>query len=75
VTTDVGGITDYGGGTVFPVVANNDDDAMFGLVEQYLSNPGWRDEAGRKNRQFAEETLAWPQIAQKHLHAYQELIA
>jgi glycosyltransferase involved in cell wall biosynthesis len=48
---------------------------MFGLVEQYLSNPGWRDEAGRKNRQFAEETLAWPRIAQKHLHAYQELIA
>ena len=74
-TTDVGGIRDYGGGTVFPVVANNDDDGMVALVEHYLSKPSWRNEMGQKCRQFAEETLAWPQIAEKHLLAYQVLAA
>jgi len=75
VTTDVGGIRDYGGGSIFPIVANNDDDAMIALVEQYLSKPSWRDETGQKCRKFAEETLAWPLVAQKHLQAYRELTA
>jgi glycosyltransferase involved in cell wall biosynthesis len=75
VTTDVGGIRDYGGGSVFPVVANNDDEAMIALIEKYLSTPEWRDQAGRKCRQFAKETLAWPLVAHKHLQAYRELAA
>jgi glycosyltransferase involved in cell wall biosynthesis len=75
VTTDVGGIRDYGGETVFPIVSNNDDDAMIALVEQYLSKSDWRGEMSRKCRQFAEETLAWPLVAEKHLQAYRELAA
>jgi glycosyltransferase involved in cell wall biosynthesis len=75
VTTDVGGIRDYGGGTVFPVVANNDDEAMIELVGQYFLKPAWSDEVGRKCRQFAEDVLAWPLVARKHLKAYQELSA
>lgn len=75
VTTDVGGIRDYAGGEIFPVVANNDDDAMVSLVEQYLSKPKWRDEIGRRCRQFSEQTLAWPLVAQKHLEVYKELSA
>jgi len=75
VTTDVGGIRDYGGGDFLPVVANNDDDAMIALVEQYLSKPKWRDEIAQRCRQFAEQTLAWPLVAEKHLKAYQELTA
>jgi glycosyltransferase involved in cell wall biosynthesis len=73
VTTDVGGIRDYGGGTLFPLVANDDDDAMVALVEAYLSRPAWRDEVAMKGRQFAEETLAWPLIARRHLALYKEL--
>jgi len=34
VTTDVGGIRDYGGGSAFPIVPNDDDDAMLGWVER-----------------------------------------
>lgn len=75
VTTDAGGIKDYGGGTVFPIVANNDDDAMIALVEEYLAKPNWRAETGGKCRQFAEKFLAWPLVAQKHLEAYRELTA
>jgi glycosyltransferase involved in cell wall biosynthesis len=75
VTTDVGGIRDYGGGPVFPIIANNDDAAMIALVEDYLSQRQRRDEISRKCRQFAEENLAWPLVAQKHLQAYQELAA
>ena len=75
VTTDVGGVRDYAGGDIFPVVANNNDDDMVALIERYLANPGWRDEVGRGCRQFAEQTLAWPLVAQKHLELYRELTA
>jgi glycosyltransferase involved in cell wall biosynthesis len=75
VTTDVGGIRDYGGGDFLPIVANNDDDAMVSLVKRYLSTPKWRDEIGRRCREFAEEKLAWPAVARRHLEAYQELTA
>jgi glycosyltransferase involved in cell wall biosynthesis len=75
VTTDVGGIRDYGGGTVFPIVANNDDDAMIALIEQYLCKPSWRTEIGQNCRHFAEEILQWPVVTEKHLQAYQELTA
>jgi glycosyltransferase involved in cell wall biosynthesis len=71
VTTDVGGIRDYGGGTIFPVVANNDDDAMMALVEQYLSQPAWREQTGKAGRAFAEENLAWPLVARQHMTVYQ----
>ena len=75
VTTDVGGIRDYGGGELFPVIANNDADGMASLVEEYLSKRAWRDEVGRRCRQFAEQNLAWPSVAQKHLEAYREFMA
>ncbi|MGD0812833.1 MAG: glycosyltransferase family 4 protein [Verrucomicrobiota bacterium] len=75
VTTDVGGIRDYGGGAIYPVVANNDDEAMIGLVEHYLSRPAERDLLGKRCRAFAEEHLAWRVVAQKHLEVYQQLAA
>lgn len=75
ITTDVGGIRDYGGGTLYPLVTNNDDDGMIGLVEQYLSKPAWRNEIGQNCRRFAEEQLAWPHIARQHLQVFQELAA
>jgi glycosyltransferase involved in cell wall biosynthesis len=75
VTTDVGGIGDYGGGTIFPTVAADNDDAMVALVGQYFAKPAWRNEIGKKCRQFAEEVLAWPLVAQKHIQAYKELAA
>jgi glycosyltransferase involved in cell wall biosynthesis len=75
VTTDVGGIRDYGGGELFPVIANNDADGMASLVEEYLSKRAWRDEIGRRCRQFAEQNLAWPSVAQKHLEVYREFVA
>jgi len=73
VTTDVGGIRDYGGGSVYPVVDNNDDAAMVDLVERYLSEPGFRDKVSAGERRFAEEKLSWPLIAEKHIQAYKEL--
>lgn len=71
-TTDVGGIRDYAGGDIFPVVANNDDAAMVALVEQYLAQPQWRHEVGQRCRRFVEENMTWPKVAQKHLEVYQE---
>jgi glycosyltransferase involved in cell wall biosynthesis len=75
VTTDVGGIRDYGGNSLFPIVANDDDDAMIALVERYLEDREWRNETGKRCRAFAETELPWPLIAQLHLEAYEELAA
>ena len=74
VTTDVGGIQDYGAGSVYPAVSNNDDTAMMDLVNKYLEMPEWHREVSRNCRSFAEKNLAWPIIAKKHLEAYKELV-
>jgi glycosyltransferase involved in cell wall biosynthesis len=75
VTSDVGGIRDYGGGSVYSVIASEDDDAMVELVERYLNSESLRDETGKKCRAFAEQSLSWSLIAQQHLTAYKELIS
>jgi glycosyltransferase involved in cell wall biosynthesis len=74
VTTDVGGVRDYGGAALYPVVANDDDDAMVALVERYLADATWRHAVGAHCRAFAERELAWPIIARHHLKAYTELL-
>jgi glycosyltransferase involved in cell wall biosynthesis len=73
VTTDVGGIRDYGGGTLYPVVKNDDDDAMVDLIEQYLAKGTWRNEVALACRKFAVSELAWPLIAKRHLETYEML--
>jgi glycosyltransferase involved in cell wall biosynthesis len=75
VTTDVGGIRDYAGGEILPVVPNNDDDAMVALVGQYLAQPAWRNETARRCREFVEQKLAWPLVARRHLEFYRTLAA
>jgi glycosyltransferase involved in cell wall biosynthesis len=73
VTTDVGGIRDYGGGTIFPVVPNDDDDAFIDLASTYLNNNLLRDDHSRLARQFAEKYLSWLATAEHHLAAYGNL--
>lgn len=75
VTTDVGGIRDYGGFSIFPIVQNNDDDAMVALIERYLGEPDWRKSIARTIRQFAVRELNWPKIAKQHLRTYAELMS
>ena len=75
VTTDVGGVPDYGGGTVYPIVAAGDDDAMVALVERYLAEPDWRQAVAARCRAFAVSTLAWPLVAAAHHDAYRALAA
>jgi glycosyltransferase involved in cell wall biosynthesis len=73
VTTDVGGVRDYGGGAVYPVTANNDDDAMIGLIEAYLADRELRERTASECRRFAEQTLSWSRSLEAHLKAYAEL--
>jgi glycosyltransferase involved in cell wall biosynthesis len=73
VTTDVGGIRDYGGGTIFPVVRNDDDVAMAHLVSRYLEDSHFRKKVSDESRQFALEHLAWPLITSLHRQLYNRL--
>lgn len=73
ITTDVGGIRDYGGATVFCLVNNNDDSRMIQLVDKYLKLPAWRDEVAVQCRRFAERELSWPLVARRHADVYRSL--
>ncbi len=75
VTTDVGGVRDYGADEIYPLVANDDDDACIALIDRYLADPAWRTDVGTRSRAFAERELAWPLIAQHHLDAYTALLS
>lgn len=75
VTTDVGGVRDYGAGSVYPVAANNDDDEMLALAESYLADRDHARRVGMACRRFAEEMLGWPKIRESHLRVYDELLA
>lgn len=74
VTTTCGGINDYGGGSIYPVVPNNDDDAMIALIDKYLSEPNWHSQLSAECRNFTLRNLSWPLIAHKHLELYKSIV-
>jgi glycosyltransferase involved in cell wall biosynthesis len=71
VTTDVGGIRDYGGGTVFPVVRNDDDQAAFEMAVRLLDDAPYRASLALAGRAFAIDILGWQQVIPRHLAVYQ----
>jgi glycosyltransferase involved in cell wall biosynthesis len=72
VTTDRGGVRDYGAGTVYPFPAEPTADALAALCEHYLLEPIWRAGVSAAVRRFARRELAWPVIARRHLALYAE---
>ena len=74
LTTDVGGVRDYGGGDVFPVVPAGDVDAMVDAAELHLGDAALRRDVGRRGRAFAEATLAWPAVAARHVDVYRSVL-
>ncbi|MGO8791392.1 MAG: glycosyltransferase family 4 protein [Terriglobia bacterium] len=75
VTTDKGGTRSYGAGSLYPVVADDDDGAMVDLIMAYLESPKWRDEMSKRSRRFAEEKLSWDITAPQHADLYKRLFA
>lgn len=75
VTTDRGGTRSYGAGSLYPVVANDDDDAMLELIFGYLESPSWREEISKRCRSFAEEKLSCEVTALQHATLYQRLFS
>lgn len=73
VTTDVGGIRDYGGGTVFPVVPKDVDEALVDQALALLRNGPERERIGFRAREFAVSRLAWVGVAADHYRVYCEL--
>jgi glycosyltransferase involved in cell wall biosynthesis len=73
VTTDVGGIRDYGGGTVYPVVSNDDDEAAFELLCRLLDDPVARARQAQEQRAFAVACLDWSRIISEHVSIYRRL--
>jgi len=68
----VGGIATYGAGEVFPMVENNDDEALYKELSRLLDHPDQCQAMGVACRDFAEKQLAWPKIAAMHEQFYYE---
>jgi len=73
VTTDRGGVRDYGAGTVYPLATDHSVAALAALCERYVAEPAWRAGIAAASRMFAVETLAWPVIARRHLALYEQI--
>ena len=73
LTTNIGGIHDYGGDTLFPVVSPGDDDGLIDLTVEHLGDPEKFTVMRRQLREFAEVHLSWPAVAAAHFAAYRQL--
>jgi glycosyltransferase involved in cell wall biosynthesis len=74
VTTDVGGVRDYGGGSIYPIVKNNDDKAMIKIIKRYIHDKRYYYRISNACRKFAKKDLSWELAAKKHIEAYKQLI-
>jgi glycosyltransferase involved in cell wall biosynthesis len=70
VTSDRGGVRDYGAGTLYPLAAAHTAAALAALCERYVAEPAWRAGVAAACRHFAVTQLAWPVIARRHLALY-----
>jgi glycosyltransferase involved in cell wall biosynthesis len=73
VTTDRGGVRDYGAGTVYPLAVEHSAEALAALCEHYIAEPEMRTRIATASRKFAVNTLAWPVIARRHVALYEEV--
>lgn len=74
LATDVGGVRDYGGGMVFPVVPPRDAEAFAHAANSLLTETERRRAIGQACRRFAEENLAWSNSARRHREAIASLL-
>lgn len=70
LTTDVGGIRSYGGGDIYPVIANNDSYALAELFAKYYYGNDLRNKQSLLLRNYAINNLDWYKIALQHSEAY-----
>ena len=73
ITTDVGGIRNYGGGSIYPLVSNNDVEEMVEMVLNYANNSKLVKEVSINCRDFALTKLSWPIVVKQHLDLYESL--
>lgn len=74
VTTDAGGIRSYGGGDIYPVIANDDHDAMVDLCMRYFKDENYRNSMSADLRNFAVQQLDWDKIAAAHVNVFSSLM-
>ncbi|WP_158824939.1 glycosyltransferase family 4 protein [Mucilaginibacter lacusdianchii] len=75
ITTDVGGIRSYGGGDIYPLIANNDSVGMVELFSKFQSDEDYRNKIAKQQRDFALNEMDWYKIAGEHLQHYQQVIS
>lgn len=70
ISNDTGGIRDYTDPSFATLVNQGDVDGFTSEILELAASSRLRQERGRKARQFAEKTLAWPHVAQTTFNVY-----
>ena len=73
VVNNVGGISDYGGGGIYPLCQGNDREEYLRIIGDYLASDELRSRVSRECRQFAKSNLNWRIIRSRHLALYREI--
>ncbi|MEM1157519.1 MAG: glycosyltransferase family 4 protein [Verrucomicrobiota bacterium] len=73
VTTDVGGIRDYGGGSIYELAAPGCVDSHQALLDRYLDGTDLCSRISKDIRDFSVRYLDWKVVVPEHLKAYREL--
>jgi glycosyltransferase involved in cell wall biosynthesis len=73
IATDLGGVRDYGGGKVFPVVPPGSAVAMADEINALIADRSRRRATAMASRAFAEQHLSWTESAAEHREALRDL--
>jgi glycosyltransferase involved in cell wall biosynthesis len=75
VVNEVGGVSDYGGGGVFPACRGDGVQPWLDLIGQYFDSEDRRQRVSEACRRFAERELDWRIIRRQHVELYRRLPA
>jgi glycosyltransferase involved in cell wall biosynthesis len=73
LVNDVGGVPDYGGGSLYPMSSDSSVKSYLDLLAYYISHPNRFLECSLSLRYFAQEKLDWSIVQNQHLSIYSSM--
>jgi glycosyltransferase involved in cell wall biosynthesis len=74
VVNRIGGVPDYGGGTLYPLCESTDVDEYLARIAHWLEAPDELRTVAGACRDFAIEHLDWPHVRRQHVDLYRGLL-
>jgi glycosyltransferase involved in cell wall biosynthesis len=73
LVNDIGGVLDYGGGSLYPMSSDSSVKSYLELLAYYISHPNSFLKCSLSLRDFAQGNLDWSIVQNQHLFVYSSL--